>query len=258
MSEDRRVKARSDEEVRRHAKKAKLDCRVDRVRPVNILGVLRSVSVQTLHGRKELVFNVIDDEALGNIDAKTEASKNVVTITCKRSVERDAEFGVGRARMTLAHELGHAIMHSGEPNFRLAGAQGKTALSQDAAYVSAEHQAKVFACAFLVHDEDATGMSAEGISVEFGISLEAAQICFDRLQKKAERARSAERVLKIAEETKARCDRTPGRGIRRTSKRSVPFATNKLSFPTVPKYSATHAALMGIVFRTETRPKPAS
>ena len=203
MSEDRHVKARSDEEVRRHAKSAKLAYRVDRVRPVDILGILRSRSVRTLYGRKELVFNVIDDEALGNIDAKTETSKHVVTITCKNSVEQDAEFGVGRARMTLAHELGHAIMHSGEPNFRLAGAQGKTALSQGAAYVSAEHQAKVFASAFLVHDEDATGMTAEEISVEFGISLEAAQICFVRLQKKAERDRSVERVLKIAEETKA-------------------------------------------------------
>jgi hypothetical protein len=203
MSEDRRVKGRSDEEVRRHAKNTKVDYRVDRLRPVNILRLLRSGSVPTLYGRKKLVLKVVDDEALGKIDAKTETSKDTVTITCKRSVERDAELGVGRPRMTLAHELGHAVMHSGEPDFRHAGAQGKTALSDETPYISAEHQAKVFASAFLIHDEDAAGMAVEEISVEFGVSLEAARICFDRLQRKAERARSAERVLKMAEEVKA-------------------------------------------------------
>ena len=203
MSEDRRVKGRSDDEVRRHAKNTKLDYRVDRIRPVNILRVLRSGSVQTLFGRKKLVFKVVDDLLLGKIDAKTESSKDTVTITCKRRVERDAALGVGRPRMTLTHELGHAVMHSGEPDFRHAGAQGKTALSETTPYVSAEHQAKVFASAFLIHDEDAVGMTAEEIAIEFGVSLEAAKICFDRLLKKAERARSVERVLKMNEEVKA-------------------------------------------------------
>jgi hypothetical protein len=203
MSEDRRVRGRSDEEVRRHAKNTKLDYRVDRVRPVNILRVLRSGSVLTMYGRKKLVLKVVEDELLGKVDAKTEPSKDTVIITCKRSVERDAELGVGRPRMTLAHELAHAVMHSGEPNYRHAGAQGKTALSEGTPYISAEHQAKVFASAFLIHDEDAAGMSAEEISIQFGVSLEAAQICFERLQRKAERARSAERVLKMAEEVKA-------------------------------------------------------
>jgi hypothetical protein len=136
MSEDRRVKGRSDEEVRRHTKNTKLDYRVDRLRPVNILRLLRSGSVLTLHGRKKLVFKVVDDEVPGKIDAKTETSKDTVTITCKRSVERDAALGVGRPRMTLAHELGHAVMHSGEPNFWHADAQGKTVLSEDTPYIS--------------------------------------------------------------------------------------------------------------------------
>jgi hypothetical protein len=93
MSEDRRVKGRSDEEVRRHSKRTKLDYRVDRVRPANILRVLRSGSVLTLYGRKKLVLKVVDDEVLGRIDAKTEPYKDKITITCKRSVERDARGG---------------------------------------------------------------------------------------------------------------------------------------------------------------------
>jgi hypothetical protein len=203
MSDDRRVKGRSDEEVRRIANDRKPDYRVSQVYPVNILRCLRSGSVRTLFGSKNLVFKIVDDNELGTVDAKTEYLGGTVTITCKRGVESRATLGVGRDRMTLAHELGHAVMHSGEPNFRHTSASGATSLSAITAYESAEHQAKVFASAFLIHDDAAAGMSAEEISEQFGVSLEAAKLCFDRLLKKAERAKSAARVLKMSEEVKA-------------------------------------------------------
>jgi Zn-dependent peptidase ImmA (M78 family) len=104
--------------------------------------------------------------------------------------------------MTLAHELAHAVLHHSVPLFRLVGAAGATDLAQDGAHTSAEHQAKVFAAAFLIHDEDAIKMSSpREISEQFGVSLQAAEICFDRLRWTAERQRSAERVRKTAEET---------------------------------------------------------
>lgn len=104
--------------------------------------------------------------------------------------------------MTLAHELAHAVLHHSVPLFRLVGAAGATDLAQDGAHTSAEHQAKVFAAAFLIHDEDAAKMvSAEEISEQFGVSLQAAKICFDRLAQKAERQRSGERVRKSADQT---------------------------------------------------------
>jgi hypothetical protein len=171
---------------------------------VNILRFLESGSVQTIYGRKKLIFRVVEDSEMGKIDGKTEYAKGVVTITVKRSVRDEAEMGVGRARMTLAHELAHAVMHHGPVLFRVVGAAGSTDLAKEAAYESAEHQAKIFAAAFLVHEEDAARLStAEEISIEFGVSLQAAEICFERLLKKADRARSAERVRKMAEEAKA-------------------------------------------------------
>jgi hypothetical protein len=203
MSDDRRAKGRSDEEVRRHAQNSKVDHRVDRTYPVNILRILRSGSVQTLYGRKNLIFKIVGDEELGTVDAKTEFAADTITITCKRSVEGRAAVGVGRDRMTLAHELGHAVMHSGDAAFRHAGATGTTSISARNAYESAEHQAKVFAAAFLIHDAEAAGWTAKEISEQFVVSLEAAELCFERLLKKAERARSAERVLKMSEEVKA-------------------------------------------------------
>jgi len=76
-----------------------------------------------------------------------------------------------------------------------------TDLSQIGAHTSAEHQAKVFASAFLIHDVDAAKMRSAGeISKEFAVSLEAAEVCFDRLNRKAERQRSGERVRKSADE----------------------------------------------------------
>lgn len=203
MSEDGRVKGRSDEEVRAIAESTKLEYRVERRRPVNILRCLRSGSIPTLYGRKNLVFKVVDDEELGSKDARTDFSDNTVTITVKRSVQDRAEMGVGRDRMTLAHELGHGVMHYGDPKFRGTGATGVTELSQDKAYESAEHQAKVFAATFLIHDEDAAKLlTASEISVEFGVSLLAAELCFERLRRKEERAKSAERVQKINQEIK--------------------------------------------------------
>jgi Zn-dependent peptidase ImmA (M78 family) len=104
--------------------------------------------------------------------------------------------------MTLAHELGHTIMHNGPSNFRHSGATGSTGLGRIGAYQSAEHQAKVFASAFLIHDDQAAQMrDAQEISVEFGVSLQAAQLSFDRLARIADQRRSAERIRKTADET---------------------------------------------------------
>jgi hypothetical protein len=204
MSSDWRVTGRSDEEVRAIAERTKAEYGVSRRRPVNILRCLESGSVPTVYGRKKLVFRVVPDAELGKHDAKSEFAEGVVTITVKHTVRDHAEVGDGRARMTLAHELAHAVMHHHQTKYREFGATGATALARDKGYASAEHQAKVFAAAFLIHEEDAAAMqSAEEISVEFGVSKQAADICFERLLKKAEKARAAERVLKMVKEAKA-------------------------------------------------------
>jgi hypothetical protein len=201
MPVDKRVSARSDAEVRRIAERTKAEFGVSRNRPVDILRYIESGSLLTIYGRKKLIFIVVDDAELGALDAKTEFAKGVVTITCKRSVRDRARMGVGRDRMTLAHELAHGVLHHSVPMFRVIGASGISDLAQESAHTSAEHQAKVFAAAFLIHDEDAAKMaSAEDISEQFVVSLQAAQICFDRLQRVAKRQQSGERIRKIADE----------------------------------------------------------
>jgi len=205
LSDDREVTGRSDEQVRAIANQAKSELDVARIRPVNILRILRSGQIWTIYGRKKLIFNEVEDEVLGDTDGKTEFSSGTVIISIQRSVRMRAEMGVGRDRMSLAHELGHGVMHYGAPLNRKTGAAGTTELSRITPYRSAEHQAKVFASAFLIHDEIAAKLgSAEEIAVEFGVSIQAAEICFERLNKKAEHAKSADRVNKIKDEIRAK------------------------------------------------------
>jgi Zn-dependent peptidase ImmA (M78 family) len=107
--------------------------------------------------------------------------------------------------MTLAHELAHGVMHYGAPMYRHTDAAGPTQLSETSAAESAEHQAKVFAAAFLIEDTVAAKLSSpEEISTEFIVSIEAAEICYERLVAESEHAQSAERVRLSNEEFQAR------------------------------------------------------
>ena len=126
------------------------------MRPVNIGRILRSGKAPTLRGEKALIYELVDDAALGLKEANTEqVDLSSIKITAKRTIDFLASCGDGRARMTLAHELGHAIMHAeqGAVDHRAAGAIGATTLSKINASESAEHQAKVFASALLIHDK---------------------------------------------------------------------------------------------------------
>jgi IrrE N-terminal-like domain len=205
MSDDFRVNRRSDHQVRDRAYSTKVAYKTANYRPVNIIRCLQSGWVPTEHGNKKLIFKVVDNAELGDIAGRTEFKGDEVIITVKRSVYDFAKVGDGRSRMTLAHELGHAVMHCGAAKHRGTAAFGPTALSQISPSESAEHQAKVFASAFLIEDKVAAELGdAVEISVEFGVSLMAAKICLERLAYETERAESAARVRQMSEEVKVK------------------------------------------------------
>jgi hypothetical protein len=203
MSEDYRVNRRSDHQVRDRVLRTKIEYKVDGRFPVNIIRCVETGWVQTEFGKKTLSLKIVDDAELG-AEGRTEYSPAGVTITVAKSVYQRAKMGDGRSRMTLAHELGHAVLHFGEAKYRRADASGTTVLSRINASESAEHQAKVFASAFLIDDKFAAEFgSAEEISVQFGVSLTAAEICLERLFYQAEHAVAAERVQQMSLEAKA-------------------------------------------------------
>jgi ribosomal protein S27E len=195
MSNDRRVNFRFDWQVRDAADRTKRNYSTENRHPVNIIRCLKSSRVLTDYGEKKLLYKVADDETMPDEDARTDFERDTIIITVKHSIDGKAFWGDGRSRMTLAHELGHAVLHSGAPKFRSTGATGPTTFSKTNALQSAEHQAKVFASAFLIDDKFAAEMSSpEQISAEFVVSLQAATICFDRLQEEADREAARERV----------------------------------------------------------------
>lgn len=204
--EDRRVTRRSNDECRNIANRAKFYYRVEKLWPVNIGRILRSGKVLTLRGEKALIYEMVDDDVLGGKDAKTEMVDGSVKITVKKSIDFQATCGDSRARMTLAHELGHAVMHAteGTIDHRASCASGTTTLSKIDASTSAEHQAKVFASALLINDERAAELgSPSEIAIEFLVSVIAAEICYERLQFEKDRKAAARRVMRLNNEFQA-------------------------------------------------------
>ena len=153
MSDDYYVAKRKNKEIRAEALSAKTFYKTEKRRPVNIIRCLGSGRIPTRRGCKTLIYNLVNDDEMGSRDGKTEFVADTVVISIKRSVHQKARWGDGRARMTLAHELGHGVMHDGATMFRKSDAVGPTELSRTSPWESAEHQAKVFASAFLIDDE---------------------------------------------------------------------------------------------------------
>jgi Zn-dependent peptidase ImmA (M78 family) len=140
---------------------------------------------------------------MGEHDGQTGFGKGVITIDIKQSVHDDALLGVGRSRNTCAHELGHGVMHDGAIMARRAISNITPKWIRP--FESAEHQAKVFAPAFLINDTVAeTLQTPEEVSIEFGISLESAKIHYQQILESRDRKASEERVSRMAQDFRAR------------------------------------------------------
>jgi hypothetical protein len=165
--DDRRVARRSNDECRRIAQRTKGYFGIGRTWPVNVARVLRSGKVLTVRGEKPLIYNVVDNHVLGIKDAKTEVVNGSIVVTVKQAIDSLMAWGDCRSRMTLAHELGHVVMHAeeGSIDHRAAGSAGTTTLSKTNASESAEHQAKVFASAFLIDEPRSIVLSSTAASL---------------------------------------------------------------------------------------------
>jgi Zn-dependent peptidase ImmA (M78 family) len=102
-------------------------------------------------------------------------------IVIRESVYRTALNGHGRSRMTLAHELGHLVMHPGaaKPRASMAIAPKNTPL-----YRSAEWQARKFASLFLLPTHVVIQFGSVGEIVQCcKVSQQAAQIRFQEVSR---------------------------------------------------------------------------
>jgi hypothetical protein len=160
--------------------------------------------IWTVKGVKPLRLDVVSDDKMAGNAGLTSYDGHTIVIQISRRIRHDAFLGDGYARNTIAHELGHAVMHFEKLS---AGAVMARKTNRNvtpkwiSAYESAEHHARVFAPAFLINDAVARTLnSVDEISVRFGVSRQSAEIYLDQIQSEKDRAASAEYVRRTADE----------------------------------------------------------
>lgn len=123
-------------------------------------------------------FSFIVEEERNMIDkyAYYDHTKNKMVI--REDVYEMACAENGRHRFTIAHELGHYILHrNGVKMCRVAGNE------RIAAYLDPEWQANTFASAILMPKRLIRGLTPHEISIKCGTSAQAADIAYTKAKK---------------------------------------------------------------------------
>ena len=131
--------------------------------------------IEMLQDIGSLTLDIVEDWELKDVEAVAFPDKNIIRV--KNSIYEAACRGIGHAVFTLAHELGHIIMHKKqEPSY----ARGNHKIYEDS-----EWQADTFASAFLMDARfiNLQTDSAYEISIRFGTSFEAANVRLDKLKR---------------------------------------------------------------------------
>jgi hypothetical protein len=207
MSDDYKVDGLSNAQVRALAKRSRAFLKLSDADFIDVLALEKVDQIWTVLGPKSFHLEAVSDPELPDDAGLTTFDGVRILTRVRRGLRRDALLGHGYPRFTYAHELGHATLH---PRYLLQGAsmprrrEGNTKFHWIPAFQSAEHQAMVFAAAFLINDETARNLStADDVAIRYGLSLEAARIYFEQLLEEIERPLSAERVRRMADEFKA-------------------------------------------------------
>ncbi|WP_421185616.1 ImmA/IrrE family metallo-endopeptidase [Aeromonas enteropelogenes] len=129
---------------------------------------------EVLQDAEIISFEVVEDHELGQEEALAFPDKRHIQL--KQSVYDAACSGVGHSIFTLAHELGHIIMHRGEKN---SFARGEHKIYEDS-----EWQADTFASMFLMDERhiDVKHDTPEDLAKRFGVSPEAAAMRLRKLK----------------------------------------------------------------------------
>ena len=153
----------------------------------DVISVVRRDTVSTRFGTKTFRYRVVEASELGDDEARTNIEGELVEVIVSKATDFRARVGDGRARMTIAHELAHAVLHRNAiPLARARNDDGKTFLKP---FEDVEHQAKVFASHYLM-PESAVVASEDpsDLAGRFYVSLEAAQIRCKIAKERANRA----------------------------------------------------------------------
>lgn len=118
-------------------------------------------------------YEIVPVNEMGNAYGVTHTGMRVMKI--REDVYDKAVEGNPRHRFTLAHELGHFLLHTPD---RVSFARGEVP-----AYMNPEWQANVFAGELLAPCELVRGMTVQDIADKCGMSFTAAQIQYNEYHK---------------------------------------------------------------------------
>ena len=136
--------------------------------------VVRFLEHDMLNFDPDFYVQIVPDGDMGVKHA--EACPSEHTIRIAESVYIRAVAGSGRARGTIAHEIGHYIMHDGT-SVRCARTHELVPTFQDP-----EWQAKVFQSALLAPEHIIRNMTVDEVSIKCGISWDAADFHVSKIR----------------------------------------------------------------------------
>lgn len=120
-------------------------------------------------------LEVVEDHKLPNQYAITYPEQSLIQV--RESVYDGARQSNRRDRFTLAHELGHLLLHRQPGGYARSSGNHKV-------YEDSEWQADVFAAELLMPYEEVVDLrSADEIARRFDVSEQAAQMRFDKIKK---------------------------------------------------------------------------
>ena len=134
--------------------------------------------IDTLNTLDVISMEIVEDSKLSNEYAVTAPDKNKILI--RESVYKNACNGVPRDRFTIAHEIGHLLLHRGiTQTFACSQFISDHSFEEDA-----EWQADMFASELLIDCNQLEGIkTVRDIVDKFVVSLECAGYAYSKLTK---------------------------------------------------------------------------
>lgn len=143
---------------------------------INLMELLDVLSLMPMNANYE--YYVLDDNHVRfspYAEAQTDIRNGIIYI--KKSVYEGLKNPSSRSNFTVAHEMGHYFLHY------LLGVTMPRKTGVKKMYTDPEWQANQFAAEFLMPFEGVKGLSPEEISLIYNVSLAAAIVRYNKINK---------------------------------------------------------------------------
>ena len=206
MSTNFRGDPLSNEQIYRYAQQLRTNFGLDDLEPPDMLLLYQRESIWTRFGIKHFMVKIVPDVEIEGNEASTLISPSHVRIRISETTFRRAQALDRRARFTLAHELGHAVLHKNKDEL---ARERLTERRLGSPIVSVERQADRFADSFLVTDAMVhLATSADHLAEIALISDRASDIIWEREQNKLRRPGMAGRLRNLSAELRQKDTKT--------------------------------------------------